>query len=101
MGGPGVVVGLVVDFVVCGMRKGQAASRGPGGREDHQPLAVVRTLPVCLANPPHTLPRTAGICRAHGVPHQRVAGRPSELEPALRAAWGLNRHSVVEVGQHS
>ncbi|KAI8463273.1 MAG: thiamine diphosphate-binding protein, partial [Monoraphidium minutum] len=37
-----------------------------------------------------------GMCRAQGVPHQRVTG-PAELPRALRAAWGLNRHSVVEV----
>lgn len=36
------------------------------------------------------------MCRAQGLPHQRVA-RAAELLPALRAAWGLNRHSVVEV----
>ena len=37
-----------------------------------------------------------GLCRAHGIPHQRVSS-PGGLKPALTAAWGLNRHSVVEV----
>lgn len=36
------------------------------------------------------------MCRAHGIPHQKVA-RPADLAPALRSAWDLNRHSVVEV----
>lgn len=36
------------------------------------------------------------MCRAQGVPHQRVTS-PDDLPRALRAAWGLNRHSVVEV----
>jgi isochorismate synthase/2-succinyl-5-enolpyruvyl-6-hydroxy-3-cyclohexene-1-carboxylate synthase/2-succinyl-6-hydroxy-2,4-cyclohexadiene-1-carboxylate synthase/O-succinylbenzoate synthase len=36
------------------------------------------------------------MCRAQGVPHQRVTA-PDDLSRALRAAWGLNRHSVVEV----
>jgi isochorismate synthase/2-succinyl-5-enolpyruvyl-6-hydroxy-3-cyclohexene-1-carboxylate synthase/2-succinyl-6-hydroxy-2,4-cyclohexadiene-1-carboxylate synthase/O-succinylbenzoate synthase len=36
------------------------------------------------------------MCRAQGVPHQRVTS-PEDLPRALRAAWGLNRHSVVEV----
>ena len=31
-----------------------------------------------------------------GIPHQRVT-TPGGLGPALAAAWGLNRHSVVEV----
>ncbi|KAK9806829.1 hypothetical protein WJX72_004058 [[Myrmecia] bisecta] len=38
----------------------------------------------------------AGMCRAHGIPHQKVT-QQSELGPALAGAWGLNRHSVVEV----
>ncbi len=41
------------------------------------------------------LPR-AGMCRAHGIAHQRVSER-GELRGALAAAWSLNRHSVVEV----
>ena len=36
------------------------------------------------------------MCRAHGIAHQKVV-RPSDLAPALRSAWDLNRHSVVEV----
>ena len=36
------------------------------------------------------------MCRAHGIPHQRVAAI-DDLCPALRSAWGSNRHSVVEV----
>eukprot|EP00798_Chlamydomonas_sp_ICE-L_P027191 gene27191-2435_t len=36
------------------------------------------------------------MCRAHGIPHQRVTDC-SGLDSALSAAWGLNRHSVVEV----
>eukprot|EP00887_Chlorella_sp_A99_P005642 scaffold1.g5642.t1 len=38
----------------------------------------------------------AGLCQAHGIPHQRVTATV-ELEPALASAWGLNRHSVIEV----
>ena len=38
----------------------------------------------------------AGMCRAHGIPHQRVTAA-ADLAPALTAAWGLNRHSVVEI----
>ncbi len=38
------------------------------------------------------------MCRAHGIAHQRVAaGGGGDLSRALSAAWGLNRHSVVEV----
>ncbi|GLC45490.1 hypothetical protein PLESTM_001741500 [Pleodorina starrii] len=36
------------------------------------------------------------MCRAQGIPHQKV-NSPEALVPALQAAWGLNRHSVVEV----
>lgn len=36
------------------------------------------------------------MCRAHGIAYQRVA-EPGGLRGALAAAWGLNRHSVVEV----
>ncbi|GIL50277.1 hypothetical protein Vafri_6487 [Volvox africanus] len=36
------------------------------------------------------------MCRAQGIPHQKVS-TPGDLLPALQAAWGLNRHSVVEV----
>lgn len=36
------------------------------------------------------------MCRAHGIPHQRVTAA-ADLAPALTAAWGLNRHSVVEI----
>ena len=36
------------------------------------------------------------MCRAHGIPHQRIT-TATGLGPALTAAWGLNRHSVVEV----
>ncbi|WIA39932.1 hypothetical protein OEZ86_013366 [Tetradesmus obliquus] len=36
-----------------------------------------------------------GICRAHGIPHQRVTS-PNDLAPALATAWGINRHSIVE-----
>lgn len=45
--------------------------------------------------PPHPLP-CAGMCRAHGIPHQRVVAA-SDLHAALRSAWGCNRHSVIEV----
>ena len=38
----------------------------------------------------------AGICRAHGIPHQNVS-QLEDLGQALRSAWGLRRHSVVEV----
>lgn len=41
-------------------------------------------------------PAVAGMCRAHGIAHQKVV-RPADLAPALRSAWDLNRHSVVEV----
>lgn len=36
------------------------------------------------------------MCRAHGIPHQRVGGA-ADLQSALRSAWSCNRHSVVEV----
>lgn len=36
------------------------------------------------------------MCRAHGIPHQNVR-RLEELGSALHSAWGLRRHSVVEV----
>ncbi|KXZ52491.1 hypothetical protein GPECTOR_9g535 [Gonium pectorale] len=36
------------------------------------------------------------MCRAQGIPHQKVTASEG-LAPALQAAWGLNRHSVVEV----
>ncbi len=36
------------------------------------------------------------MCRAHGIAYQRVT-EPGGLRGALAAAWGLNRHSVVEV----
>jgi hypothetical protein len=39
---------------------------------------------------------STGMCRAHGIPHQR-ASTPEEYQQALNSAWGLNRHSVVEV----
>ena len=38
----------------------------------------------------------AGMCRAQGIPHQKVS-RCEELQPALHSAWALHRHSVVEV----
>ena len=38
----------------------------------------------------------AGMCRAHGIAHQRVSERQG-LQKALQAAWALNTHSVVEV----
>ena len=38
----------------------------------------------------------AGMCRAHGIAHQRVSDRQG-LQKALQAAWALNTHSVVEV----
>ena len=38
----------------------------------------------------------AGMCRAHGIAHQRVTERQG-LGSALQAAWALNKHSVVEV----
>ena len=38
----------------------------------------------------------AGMCRAHGIAHQRVTER-ADLRKALQAAWALNKHSVVEV----
>lgn len=38
----------------------------------------------------------AGMCRAQGIPHQKVS-RCEELQPALQSAWALHRHSVVEV----
>eukprot|EP00967_Tisochrysis_lutea_P062983 scaffold81088_cov23-Tisochrysis_lutea.AAC.1 len=52
---------------------------------------AVHTFP-CIS--PHALFR-AGMCRAHGIPHQR-ASTPEEYQQALNSAWGLNRHSVVE-----
>lgn len=38
----------------------------------------------------------AGMCRAHGIAHQKVTER-GDLRKALQAAWTLNKHSVVEV----
>ncbi len=38
----------------------------------------------------------SNLCRAHGLPYQRVTALPA-LGAALDAAWGLNRHSVIEV----
>lgn len=38
----------------------------------------------------------AGMCRAHGIAHQKVTER-GDLRKALQAAWALNKHSVVEV----
>ncbi len=32
------------------------------------------------------------MCRAHGIPHQRVTA-VEDLGAALRSAWGCNRHS--------
>ncbi len=37
-----------------------------------------------------------GICRSYGLPYQRVSDL-GQLQRALESAWGLNRHSVVEV----
>ena len=37
----------------------------------------------------------AGMCRAHGIPHVKVS-TSEELRAALKSAWGLNRHSVIE-----
>ena len=37
-------------------------------------------------------PGPAGLCRAYGIPHQRVL-QLGDLPTALRSAWGLNRHS--------
>jgi isochorismate synthase/2-succinyl-5-enolpyruvyl-6-hydroxy-3-cyclohexene-1-carboxylate synthase/2-succinyl-6-hydroxy-2,4-cyclohexadiene-1-carboxylate synthase/O-succinylbenzoate synthase len=36
------------------------------------------------------------MCRAQGIPHIKVA-TAADLRTALRSAWALNRHSVVEV----
>ena len=44
----------------------------------------------------HCLSMAAGMCRAHGIAHQRVTERQG-LHSALKAAWALNKHSVVEV----
>ena len=38
----------------------------------------------------------AGMCRAHGIAHQKVTQR-ADLSKALKAAWALNKHSIVEV----
>lgn len=38
----------------------------------------------------------AGFSRAHGIAHQKV-GTVDDLQEALQAAWGLNKHSIVEV----
>ena len=44
----------------------------------------------------HCLWMAAGMCRAHGIAHQKVTERQG-LHSALKAAWALNKHSVVEV----
>lgn len=36
------------------------------------------------------------MCAAHGIAHQVVRTK-DDLELALQMAWGLNKHSVVEV----
>lgn len=46
--------------------------------------------------PDHGRCAHAGMCRAHGIAHQRVTER-GDLRKALQAAWALNKHSVVEV----
>ena len=56
---------------------------------------------LCSSDPAETKSGThlrtcAGMCRAHGIAHQRVTERGG-LEGALKAAWRLNTHSVVEV----
>lgn len=38
----------------------------------------------------------AGVCRAQGIPHMRVANL-AELETSLKSSWALNRHCVLEV----
>ena len=60
------------------------------------PLTAV-SVPVHMASIVQSKPGFCpGICRAHGLPHQLVT-QPGQLEPALRAARGLNKHSIVEV----
>lgn len=39
---------------------------------------------------------TSGICRSHGILHQKVSDA-KDLGAALKMAWGSNNHSVVEV----
>ena len=41
---------------------------------------------------PLLFPGCTGMCRAHGIPHQRVTA-VEDLGAALRSAWGCNRHS--------
>ena len=72
-------------------------NNGGGGIFSFLPIADA--LPEDVFTPLWATPQQVdleGMCRAQGVPHIKVASGPG-LRTALRAAWGLNRHSVVEV----
>ncbi|KAK9847737.1 hypothetical protein WJX84_001736 [Apatococcus fuscideae] len=67
--------------------------------------SIFSFLPIADSLPPDTFNRLwttpqnvdlSSICRAHGIPHQNVS-QLEDLGQALRSAWGLRRHSVVEV----
>ncbi|KAG7671813.1 putative Protein PHYLLO, chloroplastic [Nannochloris sp. 'desiccata'] len=71
-------------------------NNGGGGIFSFLPIA--HHIPDELFTPLWATPQNvdlAGMCRAHGIPHIKVAS-PEELRTALRSAWGLNRHSVIE-----
>jgi len=71
----------------------------PGCLAPRSPAAASRARAAAAKawGPPRPDPAAAaGMCRAHGIAHQRVT-EPGALRGALAAAWGLNRHSVVEV----
>lgn len=72
-------------------------NNGGGGIFSFLPIADA--LPEEVFTPLWATPQQVdleGMCRAQGVPHIKVQSGPG-LRTALRAAWGLNRHSVVEV----
>jgi len=72
-------------------------NNGGGGIFDFLPIAdeVPKDTFTQLWSTPQNVD-LAGMCRAHGLAHQRVT-QPGELAGALKAARGLNKHSVVEV----
>ncbi|KAK9841086.1 hypothetical protein WJX84_008308 [Apatococcus fuscideae] len=70
-----------------------------GGGSIFSFLPIADTLPADTFNRLWTTPQNvdlSSMCRAHGIPHQNVR-QLEELGPALYSAWGLRRHSVVEV----
>ncbi|GAB4817906.1 hypothetical protein N2152v2_004952 [Parachlorella kessleri] len=72
-------------------------NNGGGGIFSFLPIADA--VPDDIFTPLWTTPQhvdLAGMCRAQGVPHLKVSSA-GDLRTALHSAWGLNRHSVIEV----